>query len=77
MENCQDLSALVLELCEFMPEKPNFELELLKCNKVPFFVSFFYPLPSLCPKPLADVEAFSNVSLFVLSWENGSQRSFS
>lgn len=75
MESCQDSSALELELHEFMPKKPNFEFELLKCNKAPF--SCLPPLLSLCPKPLADVEVFSNVSLLVLSWENGSQRSFS
>lgn len=36
MESCQDSSALELELHEFMPKKPNFEFELLKCNKAPF-----------------------------------------
>lgn len=74
MESCQDSSVLEKELCEFMPKKPNFEFELLKCNKAAYFPS---SLLSLCPKPLADVEVFRNVSLFSLSWENGSQHSFS
>lgn len=73
MESCQDSSAVELEAQEFTPKEPNFEFELLKCNKVPFF---FHPHFSLYPKPLADVENFSNMSLFVLSWENGSQCSF-
>lgn len=78
MESCQDSSALELELHEYMPKKPNFEFELLKCNKARFSCLFFSPSPfSLCPKPLADVEVFSNVSLLVLSWENGSQHSHS
>lgn len=68
---------LELELHEFMPKKPNFEFELLKCNKAPFSCLYSPLLLSLCPKPLADVEVFSNVSLLVLSWENGSQHSFS
>lgn len=34
------------------------------------------PLLSFCPKPLADVEIFSNVSPLLLCWENGSQHSF-
>lgn len=76
MESCQDSSAVELERHEFMPKKPNFEFELLKCNKAPFSCLSSLPL-SLCPKPLADVEVFSNVSLLVLSWENGSQHSFS
>lgn len=46
-----------------MPKEHNFEFELLKCNKAP-------PPFSFCPKPLADVEVFSNVSLLVLSWES-------
>lgn len=72
MESRQDLSAL--ELREFMPRKPNVEFELLKCNKAPLFLHFFpFPLLYLYPKPLADVEICSNTSLFVLSWENGSQ----
>ena len=79
MESCQDSSALELELHEFMPKKPNFEFELLKCNKVPFSCPPFHRplLLSLCPKPLADEEVFSNVSLLMLSWEKGSQCSFS
>lgn len=78
MESCQDSSSLELELQEFMPAKPHFEFELLKCNKASFSC-FFSPSPSFpfYPKPLADVEIFSNMSLFVLSWENGSQCSFS
>lgn len=78
MESCQDSSALEPKLHEFMPKKPKFKFELLKCNKAVFFLPFFFPSPlSRCPKPLADVEVFSNVSLLVLSWENGSQHSFS
>lgn len=42
---------------------------------------FLPPAPSslvcLCPKPLADVEVLSNASRCLLSWENGSQCSFS
>lgn len=78
MESCQDSSSLELELQEFMPAKPHFEFELLKCNKASFSC-FFSPSPSFpfYPKPLADVEIFSNMSLFVLSFENGSQCSFS
>lgn len=77
MESCQDSSALEPKLHEFMPKKPKFEVELLKCNKALFFLPFFPSPLSRCPKPLADVEVFSNVSLLVLSWENGSQHSFS
>lgn len=68
-----------MNLCQ---KSPTFELELLKCNKSASTCLFFSPF--LCspsshsyPKPLADVEIFSNMSLFVLSWENGSQCSFS
>lgn len=77
MESCQDSSALEPKLHEFMPKKPKFEVELLKCNKALFFLPFFPSPLSRCPRPLADVEVFSNVSLLVLSWENGSQHSFS
>lgn len=60
MESCQDSSApdSFVNICQ---KNPTSSLNFVKCNKgtSPFL---------LCPKPLADVEVFSNVSLLALSW---------